>query len=76
MRIFKEITDWPEVEYDVKNHSYAVNDAGKCVGYCKSGTTEWIFFKKPKFFDRARRKFIQLKSGNIFNLFHENYVQY
>jgi len=76
MRIFKEITDWPEVEYDVKNHTYAVNDAGKCVGYCKSGTTEWIFFSKPRFFDRARRKFVQLKSGNIFNLFHKNYVQH
>ena len=76
MRIYKEITDWPEVEYDVKNHTYAVNNAGKCVGYCKSGTTEWEFFKKPKFFDKSRRKFIELKSGNIFNLFHKNYVQY
>ena len=76
MRIFKEITDWPDVEYNVPNHTYAVNDAGKCVGYVKTGTSEWIFFSKPRFFDRARRKFIQLKSGKLLNLFEKNYVQY
>ena len=76
MRIFKEITEWPQGDYNLKNHTYAVCHAGKCAGYGKTGTSEWIFFSKPRFFDRARRKFIQLKSGNLLNLFEKNYVQY
>jgi hypothetical protein len=64
LKILKEITVWDKVEYNVPNHTYAVNDAGKVVAYKKSGDTMWHTFSKPRFFDRARRKFITLKTEN------------
>jgi len=64
MKILKEITEWKETEYTVPNHTYAINDAGKMVAYKKSGDTQWFVFSKPRFFDRARRKFITLKTEN------------
>lgn len=57
MKILKEITEWNETEYTVPNHTYAINDAGKMVAYRKTGTKEWIFFPKPRMFDRSRRSF-------------------
>jgi|TARA_R110000764_G_scaffold219493_3_gene307202 hypothetical protein len=56
----KEITDWGSYTY-VPNHTYFLNAAGKLVGYKKSGKDEFVTFKKPKPFDKARRKFITLK---------------
>lgn len=53
--LFKELTDW-----EFKNHSYILNRAGKLVAYRKTGTEEWIHFKKPLFFDRRKRKFVRL----------------
>jgi len=64
MKILKEVTVWDQVEYKVPNHTYAINDAGKMVAYKKSGDTQWFVFPKPRFFDRARRKFITLKTEN------------
>jgi hypothetical protein len=64
LKILKEITVWDKVDYIVRNHTYAINDAGKMVAYKKSGDTQWFVFPKPRFFDRARRKFITLKTEN------------
>jgi len=57
IRAFKEITDW-----EWPNHSYALNDDGKCVAYRKTGTKEWYTFKKPLPFSKSRRKFVSLKN--------------
>jgi hypothetical protein len=61
MKILKEITDWSGLEYNVKNHTYAINDSGKCVAYRRTGTKEWLTFSKPKSFSRSHRKFVTLK---------------
>lgn len=61
MRIMKEVTVWDQCEYNVPNHTYAINDNGKMVAYKKSGDEQWFVFAKPRMFDRTRRKFITLK---------------
>lgn len=60
MKILKEITVWDKCEYNVPNHTYAINDGGKMVAYRKTGTKEWLVAAKPRFFDRSRRKFVTL----------------
>lgn len=62
MKVIREKTVW---EDDTPNHDYAVNDAGKCVGYRKAGTDEWLMFKTPKSFSRSRRSFTTLKDDPL-----------
>lgn len=57
MNILKEITEWNGLDYDVPNHTYAINAAGKMVAYRKTGTDVWIVSEKPRMFDRRYRKF-------------------
>jgi hypothetical protein len=53
MQVILETTEWAD---NTPNHTYALNDAGKLVGYRKvSG--EIVVSKKPIFFDKKRRKF-------------------
>jgi len=63
MRYLKETTVWDKCEYNVKNHTYIVQDGrgGKMLGYVKSGTSEKVMFAKPMFFDRRNRTFKELK---------------
>ena len=59
LKAFKEITQW---DTPTPNHIYILNDQGHLVGYRKTGTKEYIEFKKPmKLFSKSRRKFIELK---------------
>jgi hypothetical protein len=53
MQVILETTEWAD---NTPNHTYALNDAGKLVGYRKvSG--EIVVSKKPVFFDKKHRKF-------------------
>lgn len=61
MEIIKEITEWNESDYQVPNHTYAVNKAGKCVAYKDALTDEWMVFRKPLMFEKTRRKFITIE---------------
>lgn len=58
----KEITSWPDCEHVQANHTYFLNDKDKLVGYKISGKNEYTIFKKPLRFNKARRKFVKLKS--------------
>lgn len=58
MKLLREKTVWAD---GTPNHDYAVNDAGKCVGYRKASSDEWLMFKTPKSFSRSRRSFTTLK---------------
>jgi hypothetical protein len=61
VKILKEITVWDKCDYKVANHTYAINDAGRCVAYRKQGEKSWNVFEKPRMFVRTYRKFITLK---------------
>lgn len=60
-KYLKETTVWDKCDYNVPNHTYLVSGI-KAVGYIKEGTTEKIMFKKPVFFDRRYRTFVELKN--------------
>ena len=51
----KEVTDW-DMDFQ-PNHTYFLNEAGKCVAYIKKGTTEILYNKKPMSFSKSYRKF-------------------
>jgi hypothetical protein len=53
MQVILETTEWAD---NTPNHTYALNDAGKLVGYRKS-SGEIVVSKKPIFFDKKHRKF-------------------
>jgi hypothetical protein len=59
MKVLKEITVW-EVEHRQPNHTYLLS-GDKVVAYKKWHEGEAEVFKKPMRFDRARRKFTELK---------------
>jgi len=50
--IIQETTDWP-----YPNHTYRINDKGKCEAYLREGTTEWREFAKPIRFEKRGRRF-------------------
>lgn len=57
MKIVREVTKW---ESNTPNHIYALNDAGKLIGYQNVLTGSWTTFIKPLMFDQGRRKFEKL----------------
>lgn len=51
---------WLETtEWDCPNHTYELI-GGKCVGYIRAGSDEYMKFKKPLSFSGSRRKFIRV----------------
>lgn len=60
MEVLQEITVWSECEYNVPNHVYVINSAGKMKAYQNSNTGEWTVFSKSKQFDKRKRKFVKL----------------
>jgi hypothetical protein len=60
MKLLQEITKW-DCGVAIPNHTYMINDAGKCVGYIKAGTTDEIMFSKPMSFSKSYRKFNEVK---------------
>jgi hypothetical protein len=65
LQILKEITVWDKVDYTVPNHTYAVNDAGKCVAYKKAGSDHVHVFSKPRMFSKSYRKFVKQKPERL-----------
>ena len=57
MKALLETTDWSKADCRVPNHTYYLNDDGKCIAYKKRGTQDIITFKKPMMFDRRYRTF-------------------
>lgn len=51
----KEVTVW-DMDFQ-PNHTYFLNEAGKCVAYIKKGTSEILYNKKPTSFSKSYRKF-------------------
>ena len=51
----QEVTEW-DMDFQ-PNHTYFLNEAGKCVAYIKKGTTEILYNKKPMSFSKSYRKF-------------------
>lgn len=56
----KEITDW-----DVPNHTYYLNEAGKCIAFKRENTDVVKYFKNPIMFSRKLRKFKSKKIERI-----------
>ena len=53
--ILKETTNW-----DVPNHTYLLNDAGKLLGYVPEGLDDIQWFEAPRMFSKRYRKFKKL----------------
>lgn len=51
----REITVW-DMDFQ-PNHTYFLNEAGKCTAYIKKGTDVIIYNKKPMSFSKSYRKF-------------------
>lgn len=51
----KEVTDW-KMDFQ-PNHTYFLNEAGKCIAYIKKGTSEILYNKTPMSFSKSYRKF-------------------
>lgn len=60
MKLLQEITKW-DCGVAIPNHTYMINDAGKCVGYIKVGESEPTMFTKPLSFTKSYRKFVEIK---------------
>lgn len=58
MEVLEEITKW---DVPTRNHTYILNDAGKCAAYKKQGTEVWEIMQKPLFFTKSYRKFKKLE---------------
>lgn len=59
MQILKEVTEWPD---NTPNHTYVLNDAGKCIGYYPDhNMDDYREIKKPISFYKTRRKFKKVK---------------
>ena len=53
----KEYNGLRELTPGFPQHTYFLNEAGKCVAYIKKGTTEILYNKKPMSFSKSYRKF-------------------
>lgn len=51
----KEVTVW-KMDFQ-PNHTYFINEAGKCTAYIKKGTSEILYNKTPMSFSKSYRKF-------------------
>jgi len=51
----RETTVW-DMDYQ-PNHTYFLNEAGKCTAYIKKGTETIVYKEKPMSFDKRGRKF-------------------
>lgn len=60
MKLLREITEW---EGNTPNHIYALNEAGKMIGFKNVTTGAWTTFVKPMMFSQSRRKFEKLPSS-------------
>ena len=62
-KYLRETTQWDSPQ---ANHIYILNDADRCIGYIKEGTTEEILFKKPSSqFSKKGRSFVTIKKSEI-----------
>ena len=58
MKIVREITEWDECPYPVKNHDYMVSDAMEfCHAMRKQGSDKWEKFSTRRRFVKSYRKF-------------------
>ena len=58
MKLVREITDWSQSPYPVKNHDYMVSTAMKfCFAMRKQGSDKWEKFAARRRFNKAHRKF-------------------
>ncbi len=58
MKVIREITDWSECPYPVKNHDYLVSPAMEfCHGMRKEGSDKWEKFSSRRRFVKSHRKF-------------------
>jgi hypothetical protein len=61
MKVIREITEWPDVEYSPKNHDYLVLDDGRLIAVRKAGSEDWERLSRPLNFSRSHRRFKTLK---------------
>ena len=58
MKVVREITDWHQCPYPVKNHDYLVTPAMEfCFAMRKQGSDRWEKFSTRRRFNKAHRKF-------------------
>ena len=58
MKLVREITDWSDSPYPVKNHDYMVTDAMEfCHAMRKQGSDKWEKFSTRRRFVKSYRKF-------------------
>ena len=58
MKIVREITEWDECPYPVKNHDYLVSNAMEfCHAVRKQGSDKWEKFSNRRRFVKSYRKF-------------------
>ena len=61
MKLVREITDWSQSPYPVKNHDYLVSPAMEfCFGMRKQGSDKWEKFSSRRRFVKSHRKFVEL----------------
>jgi hypothetical protein len=61
MKLIREVTDWSESPYPVKNHDYIVSNAYEfCFGMRKQGSDKWEQFCSRRRFNKSFRKFVVL----------------
>lgn len=64
MEILKEITDW-DCEYNVRNHTYLINNKGRVVAYAIDSGTEVVQLKTGYNIDKRYRKFIKTEHTGL-----------
>ncbi len=65
-KYLRETTDWGSTQ---PNHTYILNEADRCIGYIKAGTSEELLFKKPSSqFSKKGRTFVTVKKTEISKL--------
>ena len=58
MKIIREITEWNDCPYPVRNHDYLVSNAMEfCHAMRKQGSDKWEKFSTRRRFNKAHRKF-------------------
>ena len=58
MKLVREVTEWSDCPYPVKNHDYLVSNAMEfCHGMRKQGSDKWEKFSSRRRFVKSFRKF-------------------
>jgi len=62
MEVIQEITKW---EDNTPNHTYVLNEGGKCVAYRKASNGEIQVLAKPMRFEKRFRKFKKVVDNEL-----------